>query len=257
MHPEIISPDLLKIFTLVFVRLGIVTIVLPAGIALVVPIRWRITLAAFVSLLVALPKQEILSSGMNVELPVAIFQEALLGLSLAMMISCFFFAFQMAGQLISQITGGSLVHPTAASPANATPLGTLFMLHAVVLFLATGSHRSVVDVVLNSVTDFPPGVGWRIENSLAFLIDILDFSFRVAIHISAPIVFCLIGTTLFMSLLAKLVSYFGFFTIGLSINTLVALLTLLICIPAIVLLTRTFSQEAVELTTHVFQYARP
>ena len=257
-HEELISPDFLQIFVLVFVRLGIMSIVLPAALSQSLPIRFRIALTAIISFLVVLPKQAMLSNNMNVGFPIAVYQEVLLGLSLAMAASCFFYAFQMSGQLVSQMTGGSLVHPTAAvGSGSSAPLGTFFMLIAMGVFLISGNHRSVIDVVLNSVTEFPPGVGWRIDNSLEFLVKLLDFAFRVTIRIAAPIVICLVGTTLVMGLLAKLVSYFGFFTVGLSMNALVLIVTLLFSISAIVLVTSTQMRDIVDLVTNLFQLLRP
>jgi flagellar biosynthetic protein FliR len=105
-------------------------------------------------------------------------------------------------------------------------LGRWFELVATAVFLAIGGHRQVLAALLDSFAWMPPGHALVADGLFAAFVEILGQSFALAIRAAAPVMTALLLTTLALGIISRTWPQLNAFSLGFSLNALVAVAVL-------------------------------
>jgi flagellar biosynthesis protein FliR len=214
------------IFTLVLVRTSGLVMTAPIFGYRGIPLRVRIVLAVALSCMVtsvclgtSLPPVNGLSGyGLLVA------NEALLGMLLGVGVSILLVGVQVAGQLVSQLSGislGDVFSPDAGE--NVSPVAQLFYMLTLAVFVATGGHRLMTEALLDTFQWAPPGHAVFSQAWVDVLTGIVSQSFVLGIRAAAPIMLALLVSTLVLGLVARAVPQINALGVGLGLNAMMLL----------------------------------
>jgi len=218
--------DQFLIFVLVLTRVGCLLMTLPVLGTSSVPWQIRALLAVGISLMLT-P----LYFGRPVPLPqnllmlgVLLAREAIVGLALGLAVMILLSGMQLAGQVISQISGLSLADVVNPTFDTSVPIFShLLELLALAIFFLVGGHRDVIDALLRSFAWMPPGAG-RVPGDLVMtLSEITAHSFEVGIRASAPVMVALVIATLIIALISRTLPQLNAIAVGLNFNSLIVM----------------------------------
>jgi flagellar biosynthetic protein FliR len=217
------------IFTLVLTRVGCLLMTLPMLGTATVPWQIRALLAVGISLVLTplywgltLPPPENL-----LVLAPLLAREAVLGLALGLAVMILLSGMQLAGQVISQISGLSLADVSNPSFDTSVPIFShILEMLAVAIFFLVGGHRLVIDALLGSFAWMPPGQGRLPDELFESLTAIASTSFETAIRASAPVMVSLLLATLVVALVSRTLPQLNAVAVGLNFNALIVLAVL-------------------------------
>lgn len=211
------------VFVLVLTRVGALVMTLPVLGGSSIPVQVRGLLAVAVALLIAplhwgvsLPEVENLAA-----LGMLMAREALMGLALGTSVMILLSGMQLAGQVISQMSGLSLAD--VANPTFDTTVPILSQLLeslAIALFFLLGGHRQVLAALLDSFTWLPPGAATLPEGLVEALVQVTSHSFHVGIRASAPVMVALFLAVLVVALISRTLPQLNAVAIGLNFNAI-------------------------------------
>jgi flagellar biosynthetic protein FliR len=221
------------VFLLVLTRVGTLVASLPVLGSAGIPLQVRALLAAAIAALIApLHFGATVPAPANlVDLALLMGREALLGLALGAAITILLSGMQLAGQVISQMSGLSLADVVSPSSDAQVPIfSQLLELLALAIFFLTGGHRHVIDALLGSFAWMPPGSGRLPDRLPDVLASIAGHSFETGIRASAPVMVALLLAILIVALVSRTLPQLNSMTIGLNVQALVALVALACCL---------------------------
>jgi flagellar biosynthetic protein FliR len=225
--------DQFLIFVLVLTRVGCLVMTLPVLGTASVPLHVRALLAVAISLVITplhwglpVPPPENLLA-----LTVLLTREAVLGLSLGLAVMILLSGMQLAGQVVSQISGLSLADVANPTFETSVPIFShILEMLAVAIFFLVGGHRQVMDALLGSFTWMPPGQGRLPDDLVAALSDVAARSFEIGIRASAPVMVALLLSTLIVALVSRTLPQLNAVAVGLNFNSLIVLAVLAFCL---------------------------
>ena len=173
------------------------------GIPIAVPMQVRaaasVVLALALAPVVTAPGPDTLTA-----LGVGLLGEVLTGLGLGLGVGLLFVGLQLAGALIGQITGLSLVETGDANEASRIPLlSHWFALLGVLLFLTLGGHRVLVEGLLESCRLISPGSGLAGQTILETALALLQASYLLALRVAAPTIITVVVCSVAVALLGR------------------------------------------------------
>lgn len=239
---------------LTFVRVAVFIFCVPPFLGRPIPVRMRIGFAAILAS-VAASVQTRFETEIADNLPILLFQEVIVGFALGFATSSVLTAFQMAGYLIGRLSGGSLVS-AAGNSESGSPLSAFYYGTATSLLFLSGAHRVVVDGLLNSFSSLPTGVEWSMPSAASFLGRLLGTSFEFSLRVAGPVALTLLAASLLTAIVARFVRTFSFFGIGMSLNAILLVGSLVV---SCVLLPSLFEQHfevAFEIATEFLRSIR-
>ncbi|HEX5106739.1 MAG TPA: flagellar biosynthetic protein FliR [Pirellulaceae bacterium] len=221
--------DQFLIFVLVLTRVGCLLMSLPVLGTASVPMHVRALLAVAISLVItplywglSIPIPENL-----LDLSLLLVREAELGLALGLAVMILLSGMQLAGQVVSQISGLSLADVVNPSFDTTVPIfSQILEMLAVAIFFLVGGHRQVIDALLGSFTWMPPGQGRLPDDMVAALSAVAAESFEVGIRASAPVMVALLLSTLIVALVSRTLPQLNAVAVGLNFNSLIVLAVL-------------------------------
>lgn len=190
-----------------------------------IPKRIRVGLATAIAFVAA---EDIQSGGRLADLStggflVALLVQALAGLALGFAVYVLFAAIQGAGELIDLQIGfsiGAVLDPL--SGAQASPIGRLHQMLAIVLLLGLNGHVMVISGYLRSVEAVPDGT-----LDLAVLgdelVNVLSAFMVAAVEIALPVLAALFCTEIALGLLGKAAPQMNILVLGFAAKTIVAI----------------------------------
>ncbi len=224
------------IFVLVLTRIGTLVMTMPSFGGANVPMRVRAFLAVGISMLIT-P----LHWGVEVESPAnlailtaLLAKESLLGLAVGLTMHILLSGVHLAGHLMEQASGLSLAE--VVNPDSEERVSIFMQLlegTALSIFLLVGGHRWILDAVARSFHWMPPGKGQLPAEVPLALTEIVSQSFGIALRASAPVVLALLLATLIIGILSRTVPQINIMTLGLSVNSLLVLGALALCVGSI------------------------
>jgi flagellar biosynthetic protein FliR len=243
------------VFTLVLARIGALVMTAPLFGSQALPRRVRALLAVAMSLLVTpvylgatLPPVEQL-----VDYGRLLVNEALVGLLLGLGMNILFSGIQVAGQVVSQMSGLSLadvVNPTFDTPVPI--FSQLLEMLALAIFFLLGGHRHVIDALLGSFAWMPPGAGRLPEQLPEMLSTVAGHSFETGIRASAPVMVALLLAILIVALISRTLPQLNAIAIGLNFNAMVVLAVLAFCLGSAAFVFQDEAAGVVELVRETF-----
>lgn len=159
--------------------------------------------------------------------PLLVFKEVLIGLSLGFVLRVFFSACSSAGEVLAIQTG--LGFARFFDPQNlvqASVLEGFKSILAIMVFFSTDAHHMVIRALGKSIIDIPLG-GFSISaENYRFLGEIAGKIFILALKISGPILVVLLIVEIVLGVLSRVVPQVNIFLEGIPIKILISMIVI-------------------------------
>ncbi len=226
----------LLVFTLVLARLGTMIAVTPVFGGPDLPIQVRAFLAIALSLLVA-PSQMAAPIAMPtclVDYAILIINDSLTGLVLGLGLMLLLGGVQVAGQVISQMSGISLADVFNPSFDAEVPIFShLLYLVTLAAFVIIGGHRKLLDALMGSFATLPPGRAPWADSLVDCIVTLTTESFVLGIRAAAPAIVALLLATLMLGLIGRALPQLNVLALGFGLNSMVTFGALILSLGAI------------------------
>ena len=212
-------------FLLIFTRIGTGIMTLPGFGEAYVPSRFRLYLAAAISILLVpifgdrMPPVP----GSPVTLTVLILAEVLVGLFIGTISRVLISAVHIAGNIIANQS--SLSMATVFDPSQggqSTVIGNMLTLMSVTLFFVLDLHHLMLNGLADSYTLFIPGQFPVIEDMSDHMMRMMDKSFAIALQMSAPQIIFTVSFYLASGIMSRLVPVLPVFFVLMPLQMLTA-----------------------------------
>ena len=225
---EISSQHVLT-FLLVLVRVLPLALIAPVTGSSHLPARARLVLGLLLALLIVpleLEKSPVHADTFGGYLVLA-GAEALVGMTLGLGILLLFASMQVAGQLISQMSGMQLAEVfDQATETNVPAYSHLLSLATIAVFLLIGGHRKIMEALLDTFAWMPAGQGMFSRSVFEAACALLTQSFVLGIRAAAPAMVSLLLATLVLAVISRTLPQLNLLVLGFGINALVGTLVL-------------------------------
>lgn len=147
--------------------------------------------------------------------------EIVIGLMLGGAARLLMSALQVAGATAGIASGlgfAQQVDPVASQPAAI--FSGFFSLMGVVLVMAAGLHRIMIQAAADSYALFPPGTFPPIGDASMFVIDAVSNAFRLGIQIAAPVLVFSLIFNMSLGLVSRLIPQIQVFLIAMPLSVL-------------------------------------
>ena len=222
-------------FFLSFIRIaGLVTLAPFFG-SRSLPIKVRIFLALFLTITL-LPiikaSDQVVSLHLVALLPLVV-KEAMVGIFMGFIAKFMFESFQFAGQIIGRQMGlamAELVDPESGSQVS--PIGSLYSLVAIILFLNLNGHHLIISALYRSF-ELSPVASSSMINAAAKtkMVTMFNDLFTIGIKLAAPSMITLFLMEVSMGIMARIVPQMNIFFIGLPARLGVGMLIIIASLP--------------------------
>lgn len=226
----------LLLFTLIFARISGLIMTAPIFSAPAVPVRIRLSLAFCLALLITpmYVQQPLVHVETILSYLVLVGGEIAIGIILALGMLLLFSGIQVAGQMISQLSGMSLADVIQPGFNERIPIVSQLLYYiAVSIFLVVGGHRLVIGGLLDTFHAIPPGYDGISTSILETLVTALTQSFSFGIRAAAPVMVSLLLATLALGFISRTLPQINTIALGFSLSSLVALGGLFLALGAI------------------------
>lgn len=156
--------------------------------------------------------------------------EALVGVSMGLVLQCVAAAVVTAGEHISMTVGLSFAQSFDPTIGSTPVLSQFLNLFALLIFLTADGHTVVISMISESIRVMPPG-----QVHLADIPALLDFSkiiFTGAALLAAPLLFALLAVNLGIGALTRATPSLNVFAVGFAISLLAGFTMLFLLMPA-------------------------
>lgn len=221
-------PDILAVYVLVFFRVAGLMLGAPLFGSANIPKRVKVLLSLVLAwglsanvAMPAIPKSSwVLALGIGGEL--------LFGWAIGMALSLTFIAVTWAGEIIGQQMGinlGETFDPTFGK--NSTLIGDMYFMLTLVVFLAMGGHRHMIQGISDSLVHLPLlSVGIN-SNVLKLMAGLLNSSTSLAMRIAAPMLLTMLVVDLALGFIGKTMPQLNVMSTGTSLKSVVGIGVLL------------------------------
>lgn len=214
------------VFTLVLARTSTLVMSAPMFSSAGLPRHVRAIIAVAISLLVtpvflhtALPPVEQIYDYARL-----LANEALTGLLLGLSINIMFSGIEVAGQIISQMSGLSIANVfNPAFEEDVSVFSQLFYFLAMAVFVAIGGHRLVIEALLDTFAQAPPGSVMLGADVVEVLSNVVAQSFALGIRAAAPLLTALLVSNIVLGLISRTLPQINVIAVGFGVNSLLAL----------------------------------
>ncbi|MBI1360764.1 MAG: flagellar biosynthetic protein FliR [Alphaproteobacteria bacterium] len=211
---------------LLFARLGSVLMLAPGWGEQATPATLRLAAAVLVTAALApslsgqIPAAP---SSIAAGIPMLI-SEILIGLLLGGGARLMMSALQVAGATVGMASGLGFAQQLdpIASQSGAIFSG-FFSLMGVVLIMAAGLHRMMIQAAADSYTVFPPGAMPPVGDASQFVINAVSGAFRLGIQIAAPVLIFSLLFNVSLAIVARLMPQLQVFMIAMPLSVLLGL----------------------------------
>jgi len=214
------------LFTFVLSRVSGLVMVAPIFGGRSVPIRIRALLAVALGVLITpLQPATLLEEPRTLPAYVVIMGgELIVGLLLGLGVKILFSGIQLAGQMISQLSGMALADVIQPGFDTRVPVMSQFLLYVTMAtFVITGGHRLVMAALLDTYQALPPGSGSLTSSMVHTLITVVTQSFVLGIRAAAPTMTALLLSTLVLGLISRTLPQVNILAVGFGLNSMIAL----------------------------------
>ncbi len=211
---------------LLFARLGAVLMVAPVWGEQTVPATMRLALALLVTAVLApgLAGSTPAMPGAAIAAIPLIVNEVIIGLILGLGARLMMSALQVAGATAGLASGlgfAQQIDPVASQPAAL--FSGFFSLMGVVLIMAAGLHRVMIEAAADSYAIFPPGAFPPVGDASQFVVDAVSNAFRLGIQIAAPVLVFSLVFNIALGLVSRLIPQVQVFMTALPLSVMLGL----------------------------------
>jgi len=244
----------LATLAMVMLRLGGAALLAPAAATAAVPVKLRFALVAVISLAV------VARAGEPAPLPdslaallAAAAGEVLIGGVIGLAAGALLAGVQLGAWHVSQqmgLTLGEVFNPAARHLGGG--LQAMFALLTIVIFLATGAHRALLEAVLRTFETIPPASAASTGMPLGMAVAVLASSFALALQVAAPVLATMLLAAVAMGMLQKTLPQCNLLTTYLPVRVMLGVLVLA---ASLGMLQPLLARAAVELATRAGELA--
>jgi flagellar biosynthetic protein FliR len=159
---------------------------------------------------------------------IALLVEAVIGLTLGMVLQIAFTAPMIAGE---QIAGGmGMAMATAVDPSSGSQsgvVGQMFSVTLTLLFLAIGGHLLWLRLVVESYVLFPPGSDWDLATRGWLVASFFTQALATAVAIALPVTLVLLLVQLVTGVIGRSAPSLNLFALGLPASVLAGIAALI------------------------------
>jgi flagellar biosynthesis protein FliR len=214
------------VFVLVLARTSTLVMTAPIFGTVSIPRQVRVVLAVAISLLItpvflgtSLPAIE-----STAEFGRLLVNELLVGLLLGLGINILFSGVQVAGQVVSQLSGMSLANVSSPGFDEDIPVfAQLYYFLTVAVFVAVGGHRIVTQSLLETFTTLPPGHAAIGDSFVEVITGIMTQAFVLGVRAAAPLLTALLLANLILGLISRTLPQINVIAVGFGLNSLLTL----------------------------------
>ncbi len=228
-----------QIFFLIMVRMVAMTIMAPFFSSGLFPLRLKVMLSFFVSMLVfpyLFSRGFKIPAGMG-EYYLMIMNEVFIGVYLGFLISVIFAAFQLSGDFFAvQIGFGMSEVLDPVAQVSVPIIGQLKNLIGLLVFMAINGHHFLIEGIYKSY-ELAPIISMKktvIGGLLKYLVYTFSGMFVIALKISLPVIGTIFLITISLGVLAKAAPQMNIMMLGFPIKIVVAFGVLIVISPMIV-----------------------
>ncbi len=230
-----LSWDQLFHFLAILMRGGGLLLAMPLFGGPGVPSHVKIGLAVFLSLL-------LFSAVTPVEPPVDVLglllvvaQELAVGLAMGFVVSLFFYALQVAGQLMDVPIGFGMVNILDPHFGGQVPiLGQFLNVWAILVFFSINGHHAVLRAFAQSYTLIPiGGAGWD-GGPVETLVRIVSTTFSMGVRIAIPVMAAAFLVSVALGIVNRAVPQINVFITGFPIKIFLGILVIAVALPVYV-----------------------
>ncbi len=230
-------------FTLVFVRMAFIFMMVPVFGSRMVPRRVRIGLAVLMSFLIfpyvafKMPKSLTL-----MKMIPGFFSEMVIGMAIGLITQLMFAGVQVAGQIAGYQMGFGIVNVIDPVTSQQVSIAAQFYyLFSVLLFLATGTHLIFIQALVESFKYIPP-LGARLSGfQINTLMKLAGNIFVLAVKVGAPVLAITLFTQVVLGIVARTVPQINVFIVGFPLQIGIGLIGIGLSLPLLAtLLTSAF-----------------
>lgn len=211
---------------LIFVRVAALMLIAPVLGPFELAMRWRLAVAVALALLLAplaVGRVETPPQTIGAWLVVA-GGEALVGLMLGLGVRIMFTGLQVAGGLISQMSGLQLAEVFNPAMGGSVPVfSQLLLLVATAVFLLIGGHRQLIEALLDSFAGVPTGHATFSASAVQGVTTLVANSFVLGLRAAVPAVVALLLATLIVGFIGRTLPQLNVMSLGFGINVMTAL----------------------------------
>lgn len=203
-------------YLLPFVRLGAMFMAMPVLGARVVPARIRVGLAALLTIIVAplLPPLQV-PDLLSLQTGIFVVQELMLGIAMGFIFQVFFQVFVLAGQYLAIKMG--LGFASMNDPVNGvqtTVLSQFYLVMVTVLFVSSGGHLVMIEMLLNSFQTLPPTQLMFTASKAHDVVHLGGWLFASALVIALPVLTALLVVNIAFGVMSRAAPQLNIFSIG-------------------------------------------
>jgi flagellar biosynthetic protein FliR len=229
-----VAPEFATAFMLVFARIGAMAMFLPGFGESVTPVRLRLSIVIFVTLITLPIVRADLPVGLAAPgLGLVFIREMLIGIVIGLSIRLLASSLQIAGAIISQQLGFSTMttlDPTGADGGQSATLGNFMALMGVTLVLASDLHHVALTGLIGSYRAFAPGVIMPDADMLELALRVVTESFAAGLRIAAPFLVFGIVFNLGLGILSRMMPQLQVFFLALPASILLGTLIFILVI---------------------------
>jgi flagellar biosynthetic protein FliR len=247
-------------FTVILTRVSGLVMTAPLFSGKFIAMRIRAMLAVSISVVVTLVHggQTFKVPDNVIELGLMMISELMVGLTLGLGISILFVGIQVAGHMISTLSGMSIADVfNPAADRNEPLFGQLLYFVALAVFCIIGGHRMMLGALLDTFTALPAGQASVDSSVVETLTTILSQAFALGIRAAAPTVAALLLSTLVMGLISRTLPQLNIMAFGFGLNSAATLIMLAISIGTIVMLFQNHVEITLESLSELFVLRSP
>ncbi len=173
----------------------------------------------------------------------ALLREAVIGAAMGFAFSLFLLPAQIAGAFVSEQVGLALgPQPGPTGQSAASPLAMAFEIMAAIVFLELNGHHVLLAALHASFAKLPLG-GSIIPQPIAPMLDGMARAHEMGVLLGAPLGLCLLLLTVVLAFMARVAPQLNIYTIGFTLQAIVALLGMSLLLPEFVRLLLAFTGE--------------
>ncbi len=184
--------------------------------------------------------------------------EMLIGATIGYATTLLFQGVALGAQHIGQQMGialANIYNPMAQTTSNV--LSTLFNLTAVVIFLAIGGHRLMIQGLLETFHTVPL-MGFTVDATvLGVIVALMTASFVLAAKVGAPVVVAMLLASMAMGLIQRTMPQFNILSAGFQIRVMAAAIILAVSVAALVPLVQAGWEMTMERVAEIFPAPAP
>lgn len=250
-YPEFLQ--LLGLYFYPFVRIGAMLSIIPLFGIRAVPVRFKVILAIFLTLVIApnlaLPPPTDPFTWLGV---LFLMQQVVIGLAMGLVFLVVFQAFVIAGHLIAMGMGlafAQMVDP--GTGVNSPVVSQYFTIVVTLLFLALNGHLLVIQVVADSFDYLPIGSNFFNVESLRLLVEFGSYMFSAGVLIALPAITALLLINVSFGVVTRAAPALNIFAVGFPVTLLTGLIMLSLTTPLILPHLQELVHRAIEVITQL------